>query len=154
MHLRRLTVLPALLACVGALLASCQGDDEVLPPATELSVGTWGGEGAGLIVQSVSAHVHIGCTLGDFPVPVQLDDEGRFHVPGTYMLRAYPVAIGPPLPASFSGVVRGSQLTLGVTVNDTVQDKLVTLGPVTLELGKDPRMGPCPICRIVPGAIP
>ena len=23
----------------------------------------------------------------------------------------------------------------------------VTLGPVQLELGKEPRMGPCPICR-------
>ena len=154
MRLRRLTVLPALLVGAGALLASCQGDDTVVPPGTELTVGTWGGENAGLIVQNGSAHAHIGCTLGDFPTPVQLDDEGRFHVPGTYMLRAYPVAVGPPLPASFSGVVRGSQLTLGVTVNDTVQGKLVTLGPVTLELGKDPRMGPCPICRMVPGAMP
>jgi len=33
-------------------------------------------------------------------------------------------------------------MTLSVTLTDTA----VTLGPVTLVLGQEPRMGPCPIC--------
>jgi len=35
-------------------------------------------------------------------------------------------------------------MTLTVTLTDTA----VTLGPVQLTLGKEPRMGPCPICRV------
>jgi hypothetical protein len=34
-------------------------------------------------------------------------------------------------------------MTLTVTLTDTA----VTLGPVQLVFGRDPRMGPCPICR-------
>ncbi len=34
-------------------------------------------------------------------------------------------------------------MTLTVALTDTA----VTLGPVTLILGQEPRMGPCPICR-------
>jgi len=34
-------------------------------------------------------------------------------------------------------------MTLTVTLTDTT----VTLGPVRLAYGKEPRMGPCPICR-------
>jgi len=39
--------------------------------------------------------------------------------------------------------VVGSSLTLTVTLTDTT----VTLGPVLVFFGKEPRMGPCPICR-------
>jgi len=38
-------------------------------------------------------------------------------------------------------------MTLIVAVNDTVAHKLSVLGPVTWQFGKDPQMGPCPICR-------
>ncbi|MFP5356708.1 MAG: hypothetical protein ACLGIK_16475, partial [Gemmatimonadota bacterium] len=65
---------------------------------------------------------------------------------GQYVLRAYPVLVGPPLPARFSGVVRGNLLTLSVAVDDTVEKKLVALGPITVVLGRDPKLGPCPIC--------
>jgi hypothetical protein len=64
-----------------------------------------------------------------------------------YVLRAYPIHIGPDLPAQFSGQVRDNRLTLRVVVNDTVEKKTVNLGPVTVTLGREPQMGPCPICR-------
>ena len=32
-------------------------------------------------------------------------------------------------------------------VSVTLTDTAVTLGPLRLELGKEPQMGPCPICR-------
>jgi len=115
--------------------------------ADTLAPGTWGGENAGAIVSDTIAHVHIGCTFGDFRPPVALDQEGRFDVAGSYTLRAFPVAVGPSLPAVFTGVVNGNRLTISVAVNDTVEKKLVPLGPVTVVLGQEPRMGPCPICR-------
>ena len=66
------------------------------------------------------------------------------------MLRAYPVAVGPSVPAQFTGHVTGKTLTLSVMVNDTVQKATVSMGPVSMVLGVEPKMGPCPICR-VPG---
>ena len=115
--------------------------------ADTLAPGTWGGENAGAIVSDTIAHVHIGCTFGDFRPPVALDQAGRFDVAGSYTLRAFPVAVGPSLPAVFTGVVNGNRLTISVAVNDTVEKKLVSVGPVTVVLGREPRMGPCPICR-------
>jgi len=139
-----------LLACT-VLLGACDTRSPVDSNPEELAAGTWGGDNTGVIVNQEVAHVHIGCTFGYFAAPVLLDDDGRFNVPGEYLLRAYPVAIGPSLPAQFAGVLRGSVLTFTVAVNDTVQKKLVALGPVTVTFGRDPKMGPCPICRDASG---
>ena len=68
-----------------------------------------GGENAGAIVSATAVHVHAGCTNGDFPGPIALDDDGRFSVAGEYLLRAYPVAIGPTMPAQFAGIVLGGR---------------------------------------------
>lgn len=137
------------IVCLAALLAvaACAGSPSGsagIP--TALALGTWGGDGAGVIVSDTLVHVHVGCTLGDFRRPVALDSAGRFNVAGAYILRAYPVQFGPSLPARFSGVVRGSLLTLSVAVDDTVEKRLVVLGPLIITLGRDPRLGPCPIC--------
>lgn len=105
--------------------------------------GTWGGENAGLIAFDTTAHVHIGCTAGDTKQALVADEQGRFDVPGLYNITLYPVARGPDHPARFFGRVDGSLMRLTVTLTDTA----VTLGPVTLVLGQEPHMGPCPICR-------
>lgn len=102
---------------------------------------------AGVIVSDSGAHVHIGCTYGDVTGRVPLDSSGRFNVSGSYVLRAYPIAVGPSLPAQFAGSVVAGTLTLTVTVNDTVMHATTVLGPATVVLGKEPVMGPCPICR-------
>src|SRR4029078_10306724 len=91
-----------LVRCAIAIVAvaACGTGSSVLPPqGAALAVGTWGGENAGLIVDDTIAHVHVGCTYGNFPGPVALDETGRFNVSGSYVLRAYPVAVGPALPA-------------------------------------------------------
>jgi hypothetical protein len=138
----------AIVAAAMSLSATCSSDAPISPlPKDRLAAGTWGGENAGLLLDETLAHVHVGCTYGDFAAPVELDNAGRFNVSGSYLLRAYPVAVGPTMPAQFAGVVSGGSLTLSVAVNDTVEKKLVVLGPVTLTFGKEPRMGPCPICR-------
>lgn len=140
----------ALALTVGAALgvAACSGQS-VTEAAHVLTPGTWGGENAGAIVDDTLAHVHIGCTLGNFPLPTAIDSQGRFTADGNYTLRAYPIAVGPELPAVFTGVVNGNLLTFSVAVDDTVEKKLVPLGPVTVVLGREPRMQACPICRSI-----
>ena len=133
-------------AWAGLLLLAC-GASGTFGLITELTVGTWGGEQAGVVVGATTAHVHVGCTYGDFPAPIPVDD-GRFSVPGDYLLRAHPVAVGPTMPARFAGVVEGDELIMTVAVHDTITGELVVLGPVTVQLGHDPEMGPCPICAM------
>ena len=115
-----------------------------------LRAGTWGGEGAAVVVGDTSVHVHVGCTTGDFPAPVRLSRAGDFDVAGRYQPRAFPVAVGPSVPARFIGAVDDATLTLRVTVDDTVENRLRLYGPVTVRLGEVPRLGPCPICRAAP----
>jgi hypothetical protein len=139
-----------LAASIGAIafVTACDAGNTVLPVSDRrLALGTWGGENAGVIVSDSLAHVHVGCTFGDIPGPIPLDSGGRFSVNGSYMLRAFPIAVGPSLPAQFAGRVDGVRLTFTVTVNDTVENKVVVLGPTAVMLGQEPRMGPCPICR-------
>ena len=140
---------PARLCCTLVLLAGCGAASSVLsPPGGELALGTWGGDNSGVIVTDSLTHVHIGCTYGDMPGRVVLDSAGRFNVAGSFLLRAYPIAVGPTLPARFVGRVERSTITLTVTVDDTVEKKSVVRGPVTAVFGQEPRLGPCPICRI------
>jgi hypothetical protein len=128
------------------LLCGCGGGVGSSPSAALINgqiLGTWGGENAGLMAFDTTAHVHIGCTAGDTKQALVTDDQGRFDVPGRYNITLYPVARGPDHPARFSGATDGVVMTLTVTLTDTA----VTLGPVRLVLGQDPRMGACPICR-------
>ena len=111
--------------------------DKVLP-------GTWGGDNAGVIVTDSSAHVHIGCTVGDVHQALETDAEGRFDVRGMYNITAYPVYRGLDHPARFTGQIQDQVMTLTVQLTDTA----VVLGPVQVFYGKEPRMGACPICRV------
>jgi len=106
--------------------------------------GTWGGDNAGLIADDTSAHAHIGCTYGNVHQQIVADASGKFDVPGEHDITAYPVDRGIQHPARYAGTILGQTMTLTVTLTDTA----VTLGPVQLTLGKEPRMGPCPICRV------
>lgn len=130
----RIAVIAALVVVVG----HCPGGTE---PSRALPVGTWGGDNVGVVVSDTAIHVHVGCTVGDAPRPVLAAD--RFEVTGRHNITAYPVDRGIFHPAVFSGHVSNEILTLTVALTDTN----VTLGPVVMQLGRDPRMGPCPICR-------
>jgi hypothetical protein len=126
-------------------VATCESSPTDLE-GTTLAEGTWGGEGAGAIVTDTLVHVHFDCTNGNFPGQAVLDADGRFTASGEYWLHVYPVAMGPSMPAELAGVVRGKDLTMTVAVNDTIENKLVVLGPATVRLGREPELGPCPIC--------
>ena len=129
-----------------AVLLACNGTGAVQPGPVE--AGLWGGDDAGAIVTDSSAHVHIGCTAGDTKQPLVADSSGRFDVTGRYNVTLYPVARGPDHPARFFGSTDGHVMSLTVMLTDTA----VTLGPVELTFGQEPKMGPCPICR-TPGEI-
>ena len=135
------------LALASLLLGACSGSSLLPPSDGLLAIGTWGGDNSGVIVTDSAVHVHVACTFGDMPGRVPLDGNGRFVTDGSYVLRAYPVQIGPSLPAQFSGRVTGGTLTLAIAVNDTVERKVIALGPITVVYGREPQMGPCPICR-------
>jgi hypothetical protein len=134
--------IPAIVSIVTILACSTATSARI----TEVT-GTWGGDNAGLIVTNTDVHVHIGCTLGDAVGPVHPDADGRFEATGTYNVDAYPVDRGITHPATFSGQVIGETMTLTVSLTDTAR----VLGPVTLIYGKEPKMGPCPICRVPKG---
>jgi len=74
--------------------------------------------------------------------------DGRFVVDGSYMLRAFPIAVGPTVPAQFSGQVVGRTLTLAIAVDDTIENQLVSLGPITVTFEREPTMANCPICQV------
>ena len=133
------------LSVIVVLVASVACSSSVSTPAGNLTIqGTWGGDNAGLIVNLSDVHVHIGCTLGDAVGPVTTDLNGHFEATGTYNVDAYPVNRGIEHPAKFSGDVLGNTMTLTVSLTDTA----AVLGPVKLTYGKQPQMGPCPICRV------
>src|SRR5216110_1030729 len=113
-------------------------------PSPGKVAGTWGGDNAGLIADDTSAHVHIGCTYGNVHQAIVADAFGRFDVAGEHNITAHPVDAGVFHPARFTGSVRGRTMTLTVTLTDTA----VTLGPVVLTFDREPKMGPCPICRV------
>ena len=135
-------------AGAGVMLSlGCSGTGaNLFPFSGELTLGTWGGDAAGMIVSDTSMHLHIGCTYGDVSGRVAVTN-GGFDVSGSYMLRAYPIAVGPTVPARFTGKVTGNVATITATIDDTVQHQTVVKGPVTVTLGETPRLGPCPICR-------
>ena len=133
-------------ACAALISCAAAGSGPVALDG-KLALGTWGGDNAGMIVSDTAMHLHVGCTYGDVSGRIALAADGSFDVAGSYMLRAYPITVGPSVPARFQGRVDGAVAVVTVTVNDTVQHATVIKGPVTVKFGDQPRMGPCPICR-------
>ncbi|HTJ22866.1 MAG TPA: hypothetical protein VL383_10760 [Gemmatimonadaceae bacterium] len=131
-----------------AAIACASGVTTTVPPFDgNLPLGNWGGENAGMIVSDTAMHLHIGCTYGDVSGRVPLGNGGQFDVAGSYTLRAYPIALGPAVPARFTGRLDGAKVTITATVDDTVEHKTVVLGPATVTYGAEAKLGPCPICR-------
>ena len=126
---------------------ACSLSSGIAPREGPLPLGTWGGDEGALIVGDTAAHLHVGCTFGDIHGRIILDALGHFEGDGSYLLRAYPIAVGPTMPAHFSVQRNGNTLTALATVNDTVEKTTVVRGPVTLTLGVEPKMANCPICR-------
>jgi hypothetical protein len=147
----RATTAHQLAAIVGwltvASILACSANPALPPFDGALPLGTWGGDNNGMIVGDTAMHLHIGCTFGDVSGRIPLGSNGAFDVSGSYVLRAFPIAVGPAVPARFTGRLSGNKVTITVTANDTIEHKTVVLGPVVVTWGTEPKMGPCPICR-------
>ena len=135
---------------LAAMYLACGSLSSAPVVAGPLALGNWGGDSAAMIVSDTAMHLHIGCTYGDVSGRIDVGPTGRFDVTGSYMLRAFPIAVGPTVPARFVGQVnaaRGGTATITVTVDDTVGHQTIVRGPVTVSLDEAPRLMPCPICR-------
>lgn len=127
---------------VVAVCTGCSSQSTLTFPGGVVT-GTWGGNNAVLMADDTSAHDHIGCTYGNVHQPILETVNGTFDVPGEQDITAYPVDRGVLHPARFRGTITGTTMALTVTLTDTA----VSLGPVSLTYGKQPTLGPCPICR-------
>jgi hypothetical protein len=102
-------------------LAACSGASGGRVPE-----GPWGGEHVGLVVSSSGATVLLDCAHGEITVPLRLEPDGGYSLPGYYVRD-----VGPPTgvenrrPATYFGRFDGRQLTLSVTL---VEDAF-TQGP-------------------------
>ena len=85
--------------------------------------------------------------LGEMPVPEFNSQMRDCLSKADRMLHAYPIAVGPTVPARFTGRIDGNTVTITATVNDTVAKQTVVKGPVTVVFGAEAKLGPCPICR-------
>ena len=135
------------IAAVVLMIVACSAAVNLPPSDGFIALGTWGGDSAGMIVGDTAMHLHIGCTYGDVSGRIPVGTDGRFDVMGSYMLRAYPIAVGPAVPARFTGRLDAATIVVTVIVNDTVQHATVVRGPATVTYGQEPRRMPCPICR-------
>lgn len=128
-------------------VAACRAADVGPPADARLPLDTWGGDSAGMIVGDTATHLHVACTFGDVSGRIAVAADGRFDVAGTYVLRACPVAIGPPLPARFVGRVLGEVAIVTVSVDDAVEHRTVVAGRSRCVRTRRQGSGPCPICR-------
>ena len=136
-----------LIGFAAAFAIACSSGTSLPPYDGTLALGTWGGDNSGMIVSDTAMHLHVGCTFGDVSGRIPITINGDFDVAGRYAPRAYPVQVGPSVPARFVGHLDGNTLNVTVTVNDTVEHQTLVYGPVKVRFGDEPQMGPCPICR-------
>lgn len=133
------------LFALAASLAACAKDSPTSPPATRLTLGTWGGDRAQVIVGDSVTEVWVGCTSGEFAGNIALDANGRFSVDGSYDPYVLPVSTGGSMPAQLSGLVDGNTLTFAIAVNDTVAQRVISLGPNVVVLGQPANIEVCPV---------
>lgn len=134
----------ALLALI-ITLSGCAKDSTMAPPATHLALGEWGGDRAEVVAGDSLTEVTYGCTSGEFSGSIALDESGRFTVNGSYDPSVGPVEVNGAMPAQLSGLVEGNTLTFAVAVNDTIEKRVISLGPAVVVLGQPANIVVCPV---------
>ena len=81
--------------------------------------GPWGGEHVALVVRGSGADVDLDCAHGAITVPLRLEPDGSFRLPGYYVRDVGP-ALDPEsrLPAAYFGRFDGREITLSFTLVD------------------------------------
>jgi hypothetical protein len=124
------------LALVLALTAACGGSNGGLGRVPE---GDWGGEHLALRVHATGASVDLDCAHGEITVPLRLEGDGSFRLPGYFVRDAGP-SFDPELrrPATYFGGYDGQRLTLSFTLDDGGG-----AGPFTAVLGGTAQLTEC-----------
>jgi hypothetical protein len=81
--------------------------------------GPWGGEHVALVVHATGAVVDLDCAHGEITVPLRLEGDGGFRLPG-YFVRDVGPTLDPEVrrPATYSGSSDGRRLTLSFSLDD------------------------------------
>lgn len=99
-------------------LAGCATARDVTPAL----MGTWGGEHIELIVGSLDSAVVLDCAEGTIFGPYSVDRSGNFEWIGDFTRgTGGPERVGqepPSVPATYSGVLRGPEMTISITLAD------------------------------------
>jgi hypothetical protein len=114
-------------------------------PPGDSALGDWGSNTAEVTVTRSATHVTISCAFGDFPGDIALDNRGRFSVNGSWNRSTGPIQLNGQMPAQLSGQVIGDQMTFAIAVNDTIAKTVSSLGPVTVEFGRQSGVIVCPV---------
>jgi hypothetical protein len=116
------------LLVLSALAAACGGGPGNLDRVPE---GPWGGEHVSLLVHATGAAVDLDCARGEITVPLRLERDGTFRLPGYYVREVGPM-FDPEnrRPVTWSGTSDGQRLTLSFTFEDGSGD-----GPFTAFAG-------------------
>lgn len=132
-HLAGVAAVLSLLGCASGGPASADKVDRV-------PVGDWGGEHVWLTVNDAGGSIEFDCAHGTLDAPLQVNDAGRFDVPGSFVREGGPVTPGREDRQSvrYTGKTDGRSLDLEV-----VPEGGERLGPFRLKLGERPKLFKC-----------
>lgn len=122
-----------LLACASAHVTGTRPE--------RVPTGEWGGPHVRLSVNDQGAAIEFDCGHGTLDAPLDLDQQGRFDVPGRFAREGGPVREGAAeagQPVRYSGKTDGHELTLEI-----VFEKGDRAGPYALGLGRSTRLFKC-----------
>jgi hypothetical protein len=116
------------LALVSALTAACGGSSGGVD---RVPGGSWGGEHVALRVHDTGADVDLDCAHGAITVPLHLETDGSFRLPGYFVADVGP-SFDPEIrrPATYFGDYDGQRLLLSLAL-----DEGGGRGPFTAVLG-------------------
>ena len=129
-------------ACLAFLvLTGCVAGPRDLTPALQ---GTWGGQHIGLSVGTLDTDVQFDCAEGTFYGPYLVEQDGSFSWNGRFTKGAGgPASLDgsgrrPSTEATYTGVVRGPEMTMTVRLEDHT-----VIGPFALERFAEPQLTRC-----------
>src|SRR5262245_60901609 len=99
-----------------ALLAAACGDDDV----ATVPQGDYAGDSVFVRVHGSGAELAFNCAHGEITSPLRLDAEGRFELPGYFVIDVGPTPIDPVRPpATYRGRYDGHGLTFSLSTQAT-----------------------------------
>ena len=134
---RRLATLAA-----AVVIVACSRSDVLFAPGSSLPSGEWGADRVQFVTSDSVTEVVYYCVGGTFAGDIVPDASGHFTVNGRFA--PYFGPFSRDMPAQMSGQVDGKTLTFAVAVNDTINQKVISIGPATVQFGQHANIIVCP----------